>query len=226
VIEQGLDASKIHTVHNAVDTDYFDPDTKVDFQPSVRERFNIPAGAPLVGIAARMNPWKGQLELIGAASLLRDKFPDLHVVIVGTDVPDVRAVYERKAKEGGVFERLHFAGFQRDVRPFLQEFDLFVHPSYGEPFSLVLLEAMAMRKPVIACGTGGTPEMITHDQDGWLVRERSDEDVAVAISTLLKDPARAEKIAQRAWKTPRDRFTPRHQCANMERQYVSLVAAN
>ena len=79
----GLSADKIYTIHNAVDTDHFDPDKKLDIRGSIREQFGIPEKAPLVGIAARMNPWKGQRELIGAASLLRETHPDLHVMILG-----------------------------------------------------------------------------------------------------------------------------------------------
>jgi len=226
LIRIGITAEKIYTVHNAVDSDYFDPDTILDSRASIRERFGIPKAAPIAGIAARMNPWKGQYELIGAASRLRETFPDLHVMILGADVPDMRAEYEKRAREGGIADRIHFGGFQRDVRPFLQEFDLFVHPSYGEPFSLVILEAMAMRKPVIACGTGGVPEMITHGRDGWLVSERSDEEVAMAISTLLKDRARSKEMAQRARETVRARFTPQHQTAAVVQGYARLVAAS
>ena len=225
LINLGINANKIHALHNSVDADYFDPDKKFASHVSIRKQFGIPDGAPVVGIAARMNPWKGQLEMIGAASRLRETFPDLHMVILGSNVPAMRTAYEEKAREGGVADRLHFGGFQRDVRPFLQEFDLFVHPSYGEPFSLVLLEAMAMRKPVIACDTGGTPEMITHGRDGWLVRERSEEDVATAISTLLNDKVRSREIGQRARETVCKRFTRRHQCDAVIKQYASLIAA-
>jgi glycosyltransferase involved in cell wall biosynthesis len=221
----GIPAEKIFTVHNSVDADYFDPDKVIDSRESIRERFSIPRSAPIVGIAARMNPWKGQYELIGAVSRLRATFPDLHVMILGTDVPEMRADYEKRAREGGIADRVHFGGFQKDVRPFLQEFDLFVHPSYGEPFSLAILEAMAMRKPVIACGTGGVPEMITHGRNGWLVRERSEEDVATAISTLLNDGVRSKEMAQRARETVRERFKPSQQCAAVVQRYASLIAA-
>jgi len=223
LIGLGITANKIFTVHNAVDADHFDPDKKLEARTTIRDRFGIPRDAPIAGIAARMNPWKGQLELIGAVSRLRDTLPNLQVMILGADVPDMRAQYEKKAREGGIADRVHFGGFQRDVRPFLQEFDLFVHPSYGEPFSLVLLEAMAMQKPVIACGTGGIPEMITHGRDGWLVKERSEEEVAAAISTLLNDGVRSKEMARRARETVRERFTPRHQCAAVIQRYASLI---
>jgi glycosyltransferase involved in cell wall biosynthesis len=225
LIGMGLRPDKIYTIHNAVDADYFDPDKMLNRRTSIREEFGIPKDAPLAGIAARMNPWKGQYELIGAVASLRESFPDLHVMILGADVPEVRADFEKTAREGGIADRVHFGGYQNDVRPFLKEFDLFVHPSYGEPFGLAIAEAMAMRKPVIACGTGGVPEIITHGRDGWLVEERSAEAVATGIRTLLNDGELCRQMGARARETVRDRFTPRQQCAAVIQRYASLIAA-
>jgi glycosyltransferase involved in cell wall biosynthesis len=221
----GLSADKIHTIHNSVDAAHFDPDKRLAGDASVRARFGIPENARIVGIAARMNPWKGQHELIGAVALLRETFPDLHVMILGANVPEVRADLEKRAREGGIADRVHFGGYQQDVRPFLHEFDLFVHPSYGEPFGLSIVEAMSMRKPVIACNTGGVPEIITHGTDGWLVEERSTEAVATAITTLLNDGELCRQLGARARETVRDRFSPRQQCAAVAQRYASLVAA-
>jgi glycosyltransferase involved in cell wall biosynthesis len=225
LIRIGLRAEKIYTVHNAVDANYFDPDRKLESRASIREQFGIPAQARIAGIVARMNPWKGQYELIGAVSRLRARFPDLHVMILGANVPEMRAEYERRAREGGIADRVHFGGFQQDVRPFLHEFDLFVHPSYGEPFGLAIVEAMAMRKPVIACATGGVPEIITHGKDGWLVEERSEEAVATAITTLLNDAGLRRQLGVRARETVRDRFTPRQQCVAVTQRYATLIGA-
>jgi glycosyltransferase involved in cell wall biosynthesis len=144
LVRLGLDPQRVFTLHNAVDTDFFHPQWKPATPASIRSRFGMPAHARVAGIVARLNPWKGQYELIGALSLLRHAIPDLHVLIVGADVPEVRRDFEQRARKGGVADRVHFAGFHGDVRPILQELDLFVHPSYGEPFGLSIVEAMAM----------------------------------------------------------------------------------
>ena len=225
LVDVGIDGGKIHTIYNAVDTDHFDPDKTKPAGPSLRQQFGIPPHVRLAGIAARMNPWKGQHELIGAVAMLRDTFPDLHIMILGANVPEVRADFEKRAREGGIAERIHFGGFQQDVRPFLHEFDLFVHPSYGEPFGLSIAEAMAMRKPVIACNTGGVPEIITHGEDGWLVEERSAPAVAVAMDKLLTDSELCARLGERARKTVRDRFSPHQQSAAVTQRYASLIAA-
>ncbi len=226
LIDLGMGGERIHTVHNAVDPEHFDPDKPLAEGPAIRAQFGIPAGAPLVGIAARMNPWKGQYELIAATSLLRQTFPDLHVMILGSDVPEMRAEFVKRAREGGIAGRIHFGGFQKDVRPFLHEFDLFVHPSYGEPFGLSIVEAMSMRKPVIACNTGGVPEIITHGHDGWLVPERSAEAVADGMATLLNDRELCRQMGGRARETVCNRFTPRQQSAAVTRLYADLLTRN
>lgn len=223
--DMGLEADKIFTIHNAVDAEHFDPDKKLDFHQSIRQEFDIPEKAPLVGIAARMIPSKGQRELIGAVSHLRETYPNLHVMILGSTVPEFRADYERRAREGGIADRVRFCGFQKDVRPFLHEFDLFVHPSYAEPFGLAIVEAMAMRKAVIACNTGGVPEIITHGKDGWLVEPRSQEAVAKALTTLLNRPELCRQLGEYARETVRSRFSPRQQCALVAQRYASLIAA-
>ena len=225
LINMGLTEGKTFTVHNAVDADYFDPDRKPASRAPIREQFGIPGGALIAGIVARMNPWKGHYELIAAVSRLRETFPNLHAMILGADVPEMRADFEHKAREGGIADRVHFAGYQKDVRPYLHEFELFVHPSYGEPFGLSILEAMAMRKPVIACGTGGVPEIITHGRDGWLVEQRSGEAVATAMSTLLNSGDLCRQLGQRARETVCHRFTPRQQSTAVTQRYASLIAA-
>jgi glycosyltransferase involved in cell wall biosynthesis len=219
----GIRPEKIHTLYNAVDADYFDPDKMLDTHQSVRPQFGIPSTAPLVGIAARMNPWKGQRELIGAVSLLKETHPDLHVIILGSDVPEFRADCEERARAGGIADRVHFGGYQKDVRPFLHEIDIFALPSHGEPFGLAVVEAMAMRKPAIACDDGAGPEIITHAKDGWLVKPRSNEAVATALAALLGSPELRRQLGERARETVRARFSPRHQCARAAQLYASLL---
>jgi glycosyltransferase involved in cell wall biosynthesis len=98
----GLSQDKVLTVHNAVDADYFDPDSGHSPARSIREQFGIPSTVPLVGIAARMTDWKGHREMIGAVASLRGTHPDLHVLILGTDVPEFREDYLKRAREGGI----------------------------------------------------------------------------------------------------------------------------
>jgi spore coat protein SA len=82
---------------------------------------------------------------------------------------------------------------------------------------------MAMRRPVIACNTGGVPEIITHGKDGWLVEPQSSEQVAEALTALLQDPGLRRRIGEAARETVRARFLPRHQCARAVQHYAKLL---
>lgn len=135
----------------------------------------------------------------------------------------------RREREKGIADRLHFGGFQKDVRPFLNAFDLFAHPSYAEPFGLSIAEAMAMQSWFIACATGGVPEIITHGVDGMLVEERSAEAVAREITVLMSSAELRKQMGERARRTIRRRFSPLQQsceaamhyqksCGDIERQ--------
>jgi glycosyltransferase involved in cell wall biosynthesis len=222
----GFDTTKIHTLHNATDTCYFNPDhRRGSSAAAVRRQFGIPQDAPLAGITARLTPWKGQRELIGGAAKLHKSHPNLHILIVGAPDGTEQADYEALARAGGIADRVHFAGFQKDVRSLLEAFDLFVHPSYEEPFGLAITEAMAMRKPVIASASGGVPEIITHGEDGWLIEPRSTDAVAAAIATLLDNPERRRQLGERARETIRARFSPRRQCSLVAQYYAGLAAA-
>jgi glycosyltransferase involved in cell wall biosynthesis len=172
-----------------------------------------------------MTYWKGQRELLGAIAHLRGLHPDVHVLILGADEPEYRSVLEGVARDGEIGERVHFGGFSNDLRSFFHEIDIFVHPSYWEPFGLAIVEAMAMGKPVIACDAGGVPEIVTHGTDGWLVEPRSTEAVAVAMSALLKDAGRRREMGVAARATVRARFMPHHQCSQVIQQYEKLLAA-
>jgi len=84
---------------------------------------------------------------------------------------------------------------------------------------------MSMRRPVIACNTGGVPEIITHGRDGWLVEERSVDAVAAGLTVLLNDAELCRQMGDRARETVRSRFTPQLQSAAVMRRYTSLIAA-
>ncbi|HUP39942.1 MAG TPA: glycosyltransferase, partial [Vicinamibacterales bacterium] len=87
-------------------------------------------------------------------------------------------------------------GFRADILTFVKSFDLFVMSSLFEGLGTSLLDAMALSKATIASDTGGIPEVVLHGDTGLLVPPRDSRELAAAISTLLKDPARREKMGR------------------------------
>jgi glycosyltransferase involved in cell wall biosynthesis len=89
-----------------------------------------------------------------------------------------------------------FTGFQAGVAPFIATFDLAVLPSFYEGMGRVLLEAMAMAKPVVASRVGGIPDLVEHGVNGYLVRPGSAEELQEAILRILNDPSLAVEMGQ------------------------------
>jgi glycosyltransferase involved in cell wall biosynthesis len=84
---------------------------------------------------------------------------------------------------------VHFAGFQESVFPCLAAMDVYVHPALMEGFGIAVIEAMALRKPVVATMTGGLPEIVQDGETGLLVPPGDPDALAKVVLLLLRDSA-------------------------------------
>jgi len=73
---------------------------------------------------------------------------------------------------------------------------MFALPSYAEPFGLAITEAMAMEVPVIACNSGGVPDIIDHRRTGFLVEPRSSAGLVEAVDFLIQHPEEARQMGR------------------------------
>jgi glycosyltransferase involved in cell wall biosynthesis len=120
--------------------------------------------------------------------------PDARFVIMGEG--ELRLALERQIKELHLEKHVLLPGFRADILTFIKSFDVFVMSSLFEGLGTSLLDAMALSKPTIASDTGGIPEVVSHGETGLLVQPRDARGLASAISTLLKDPVRREKMGR------------------------------
>jgi glycosyltransferase involved in cell wall biosynthesis len=137
---------------------------------------------------ARLHPQKGLDDLIRAAA----RVPDALFSIAG-DGPERHAL-EECARRLRVADRVSFLGFREDVADLLDACDVFVLPSLFEGFPLVLLEAMAREKPIIATAVPGIEEVL-QDGAGITIPPRDPDALALAITALAADPERARRLA-------------------------------
>ncbi len=161
-----------------------------------RNRFGIPLDVALLGTVANLFPRKGYEVMLRALPKILAAAPETHYLIVGSG----EAAYERTLRalvtSLGVERRVHFAGFRESVYPCLAALDVYVHPALMEGFGIAVLEAMAMRKPVVATSTGGLPEIVRGGETGLLVPPGDSEALERAVSTLLRDPPRRQALGQ------------------------------
>ena len=193
LLAQGYPARLVEVVHNGV---------ALPATPGARHR----GARPLVGEIARLCDVKGQRELIEALRLL----PGVHALLVGEDLETggaYRDLLEREAQRAGLAERVVFAGYRADVPAVLDEVDVVVLPSWVEGMPLVLLEAMAHRRPVVATTVGGTPEVVVDGETGLLVPPRDPRALADAIRRLVDDPELATRMGEAGYERVRERFS-------------------
>ena len=184
---------KIFTIRNGVDLDLFG-------RPGSKEALcgdlGVAAGSTLIATVGRLVEAKGHRYLIDAARQVVSHFPDAHFLIVGDG--ELRPELEGQAAILGVADHVHFLGTRKEVAGLLTASDLFVLPSLWEGLPVALLEAMAAAKPIVATAVAGTDETIIPGQTGLLVPPGDSLVLAVSISRLLREPAKATAMGQAA----------------------------
>lgn len=159
-----LPVKRPHVIHNGIRVREF---RELDAQrvAAVRESYGIGAGDYTLGICAGLRPEKRHEDLLQAVHDVGDRLPSLRLLIIG-DGPR-REFIERRIAELGLQGRVFLTGYQQDVRPFVAACDSMVIASGAvETFSLAILEAMALEKPVLCTRIGGAEEQIEHGVNG------------------------------------------------------------
>ncbi len=174
-------APVISVIPNAVDAEVFYPGPAAE--------------TATVVFVGRLVPNKGPLTLLQAAATVLAERPGTRFLMVG-EGPQRRRL-EREVGRLGITGAVSFAGLRRDVPEILRRASVFVRPSTLEGMSLTVLEAMATGLPVVATPVGGTPEIISHGVQGYLVPVADAAALAEALLKLLRDPAAGAEMGRR-----------------------------
>lgn len=178
-------ANKSIVIHNGIDLQRFD-EAKGNGRP-LRSAWEATDQDVIAGMVGRISNWKGQDYLLRVASLLIDQ-PFLRFVMVGGIVPgqeDLMNGLKDLRRELGLENKVIIEDFRQDIPTVIDAFDIFVLPSIQpDPFPTVILEAMAMEKPIVANRHGGSIEMIVDGTSGFLVDPDQPEEMAKRIKEL------------------------------------------
>lgn len=177
-------------VYPGVDLERFHPE-KLPKVIEARKQLALPSNVPIVGLAARMQRWKGVHVLLEAMETVWSQHPSAHCLIVGGEhklEPGYeQAIYEQTHNLSRS-DQVHLVGHQSNVPLWMQAMDVVVHASDREPFGMVVIEAMALGKPVVATVPGGPSEVITDRVNGQLVDYGDTSALANAINRYLDNP--------------------------------------
>ena len=176
-------------------------DSRKYAKASARRLFKFPSGGKIIGVLGRLDPQKGQEILLRSVPGLLKRHPNIHIVIAGDEIAGeagYRAYLEKMCHTLSVESKVSFLPFTNNVAQFITALDIFVLPSFSETYGLVVIEAMAMGRPVVATRAGGVPEILEHGKTGILVPPRDSQELGNAIALLLTNTSLRSKIVRSA----------------------------
>ncbi|MFA7241770.1 MAG: glycosyltransferase family 4 protein [Sulfuricellaceae bacterium] len=185
---------KLRVIYSGVDTEAFHPRLKALHRQALRAQYAIPPGAPLFLFVGSGFERKGLAALLQALAGLPT---ESHLLVVGKDKK--AAAFESAAARLGLAQRVHFAGRQKDVKPFYAAADAFMLPTLYDPFPNVALEASACGLPVITSLKSGAAELIENGKNGYVCDALDVAALTDAMTRLLDaDTATAMGAAARS----------------------------
>ena len=236
--DEGRIGAPISLIYNGVDLTRYSAQAAC---PTLLSEFRIPAGDPIVGVVARLEPEKGHPTLLEAWPAVLAAIPNAHLLIVGEG--SQRDLLEAQASSLGLLDgrapsgprvpgsarvagapSVIFTGRRDDVPAVTAALDVAVLPSYREAQGLSILEAMALSRPVVASAVGGIPEMIDDGRTGLLVPPRDAGALAAATVRLLQDAEFAERIGRAGHDLVHERFCVEQMVRAVETIYDEAVA--
>lgn len=189
--------SRVVIVHHGVDLERFDPYSCN--RGTIRRQFGFTDRHIVLGMVGRLQASKGYYEFLEMANLIKDRHPECRFLLVGEasrgEEREAEAIL-KKLKALGLDSVAQWCGFRKDIPQVLAAMDVFVFPSHAEAFGLVLIEAMAMRRPVISSNCDGVLDIVEQGRSGLLVAPRNVRQLVDAVEKLLTRPEFRQRIAE------------------------------
>jgi glycosyltransferase involved in cell wall biosynthesis len=200
------------SIYNCVDPAQFTP---ADSEPGWRHD-------PYILCVAALADYKGIDVLLHAAKPLLVDDPSLRLVLAGEGPR--RMELEGLAASLGIRKQTQFVGHRSgaEVAQLLQGCEVFVLPSREEPFGIVLIEAMACRKPIVATAVGGIPEIVEHQKSGILVEPDNPAALTEGIRRVLRSSELRKTIADNGHSRVMERFCLVHNGTSYEKAFIAL----
>jgi glycosyltransferase involved in cell wall biosynthesis len=214
----GIPLEKLVVIYNGIEPSTYQVEVNV---AEVHKELGVDPTCTVVGTVSRLDEAKGIRYLLQAVPWVIAQYPKVIFLIVGNG--SQRRELERLAQDLSIQSQVIFTGYRPDVVRMLAIVNVFVLPSLYEGFPNVILEAMAMSKPVVATRVGGVPEAVEGGVTGLLVPPRDPEALAKAIITLLQDREQAGTMGRAGQERVERYFSVERMIQETEALYEELV---
>lgn len=214
----GISPAKIHVLLNGVDVEVFKPQPN---EPNLRQALKIPSSSLIIGTVGRLSQIKNLWLMISAFQELLKSKPDAHLILSGEGPEKNKLMnYARQLK---VENRVHFLGFESDVRKVYRTLDIFALSSDSEGMPNSILEAMAMQLPIVATDVSGTRLLIKNREDGMLCQTGDEMSFAEALNFMANHPEERKKMAEKARIKVIEHFQFKHRVERLAQFYEKLM---
>ena len=218
-----LAEDRVRTIYNGIDVDALETAYQGIAVDAVREHYRCRGCYPVIGAIARMVKDKGFQCLVRAAHRIRERYPSLVVLLIGEGKYEqaLRSLVDSLGMAGNV----RFLGIQSNIAEPLSTMDVFVVPTLTrEGFGFSAVEALALKKTVIAADLGGLRTVIRQDENGVLFRPGDDRDLAEKICWVLDNRTAVARFHENGYRRTRELFSSSVMAASVFALYRECVS--
>lgn len=218
-----VDQKKIQLIHGGFDKKEFSPDNiSADRINSLQKKWNLtPGSRPVIMLPGRLTLWKGQDVFIESLALIKD------LEFIGLCIGDTEEnpSYTQKLNDqiirNKIENKVKLVGHCADMPAALMLADVVVSASSTQPeaFGKIAIEAMAMKKPVIATAHGGSLETVRPGETGWLIPPLEPKELASAIKEAISEPDKVKKMGEQGFEWVNEHFTALRMCEKTVQLY-------
>ncbi len=224
--KHGIESQRVVKIYNGIEKDeYCIADEEIAYRRSrFRKESDLGDNVPVIGVIGRLVWQKGFEYFVEAIPDILRRFPKAMFLIVGEG--ELKAELKMKSKMLKLEDKIIFTGFRNDIKDVLASVDTFVMPSLMEGLPVVLLEAMAMMKPIVATKIEGIREVLENGLTGLLVSPKDPQVLSEAIVDLLIHKDKARQMGLAARKVVEERFGVDIMVQKVEGVYEELLQLN
>ncbi len=205
-------------IRNGIDLDKFNHKMG---QSTIRKEYNIPDNHVLIGYIVRMDIQKDPITMVRAFKQVYDQYDDVTLLMIGEG--PLREATENLVKELGIGDRLILNDFRQDVPNVLAGIDIYCLPSLWEGLPIGMLEAMAMKKCIVATRVDGSKEILKDMENGLLIDPEQPDMLAEALLKVVRNKELRDSTAANAFQTIKDEFTAVAMTKKVEKLYFKVL---
>jgi glycosyltransferase involved in cell wall biosynthesis len=224
MVERGVPPDNIRVLYDGLDPARVKPARTPE---ALRAEYGIKPNQTVIGIVGNVREWKGQETVVRALIEVLKVHPNTVCFFVGAASAgdrDYQARLDKIISDAGIGDNVRFTGYQADPSSFVNMMSMVMHASLlPEPFGMVVLEAMAQRKPIVGSRAGGVVEMVVDGKTGYTFEPGNPAELSARLIELLKDPARAAQMGEAGYARLLESFTIQQYMDGIHTVYTSIL---